>query len=170
VLNNDGTLNRSKLGDLIFHDENQRKLLNIITHPYIQRAMIWQILKHFLKGEQFVVVVSPLLYESNRFLRYMKKIIVVSCSKEQQLMRLMNRDNLTESDALTRIQSQMPLEEKCKRSDYVIDNTDEMEFTRQQTFNLYFNMKRISRLCGLHRWLMVVTIVIGFIALKFIVL
>jgi dephospho-CoA kinase len=50
VLNNDGTLNRSKLGDLIFHDENQRKLLNIITHPYIQRAMIWQILKHFLKG------------------------------------------------------------------------------------------------------------------------
>jgi dephospho-CoA kinase len=100
----------------------------------------------------------------------MKKIIVVSCSKEQQLMRLMNRDNLTESDALTRIQSQMPLEEKCKRSDYVIDNTDEMEFTRQQTFNLYFNMKRISRLCGLHRWLMVVTIVIGFIALKFIVL
>ncbi len=79
-------------------------------------------------------------------------------NQEQQLARLMERDSITKEDALKRISSQMPLSDKCKMSDFVIDNTTDRRFTEQQTYSLYHNMRRISFICGLYRWLTVITV------------
>ena len=96
VLQEDKTLDRKRLAEIIFNDEEKRRTLNRITHPYIQKKMMFQLLKYFLKGvvrlkqsftdvtelhfqgERMVVLVSPLLFETNRFLSIMKRIITVN--------------------------------------------------------------------------------------------
>jgi dephospho-CoA kinase len=81
--------------------------------------------------ETFVVLDIPLLFES-KLESLVDKIIVVSVTKELQLERLIKRNQLTEEEALSRIRSQMPLEEKVSRADNVIDNSGTLEETKQQ--------------------------------------
>ncbi|KAL3194337.1 hypothetical protein MRX96_016460 [Rhipicephalus microplus] len=88
--------------------------------------------KLFLRGRQFVVVDVPLLYETKTMLRFMHKVIVVKCSSAQQIERLMLRNGFTEEEARKRIDSQLPLEQKCGLADYVIDNTGDAEALRAQ--------------------------------------
>ena len=98
ILLEDGHIDRKKLGQIVFQDEGKRRVLNRCTHPFIQRAMIWQVLKYFLQGslpfsistmiraltscmhagKSFIVLVSPLLFESGRYLSVLKRIIVVN--------------------------------------------------------------------------------------------
>ena len=77
---------------------------------------------------------------------------------DKQLERLMKRDSLTKDEAMLRISAQMPLKEKCRRADYVIDNSSSVRFTEQQTFTLYHNIRRTSVFCGLYKWLIVFTV------------
>ncbi|KAL1435851.1 hypothetical protein MTO96_010624 [Rhipicephalus appendiculatus] len=119
----DGQLNRPALGRIVFNDHDKRRKLNHITHPEIHKEMAFQIFKLFLRGRQFVVVDVPLLYETKTMLRFMHKVIVVKCSPAQQVERLMLRNGFTEEEARKRIDSQLPLEQKCGLADYVIDNT-----------------------------------------------
>ena len=77
---------------------------------------------------------------------------------EQQLQRLMQRDGLSSEEAQQRIGAQMPLAEKCRKANFVIDNSRELRFTHQQTFTLYHTMKRMSSWCGLYRWVLVAVI------------
>lgn len=81
--------------------------------------------------EAFVVLDIPLLFES-KLESLVDKIIVVSVTKELQLERLMKRNQLTEEEAVSRIRSQMPLEEKTARADQVIDNSGTLEETERQ--------------------------------------
>lgn len=78
VFHDDGTLDRTKLGDLIFNDVEKRKKLNAITHPHIYREMYWQTLKYFLQGHAFIVMDLPLLFETGHMLNYLHKVIVVT--------------------------------------------------------------------------------------------
>lgn len=78
----------------------------------------------------------------------------------------MQRDTLSREEALQRINAQMPLADKCRRADFVIDNSKEIRFTQQQVFTLYHTMKRLSAWCGLYRWL--ITVMIGFFIYKLI--
>lgn len=100
ILYSDRTINREKLGSLIFNDNKKRHTLNRCTHPYIGRAVLWELAKHFIKGramivlintlicwydnvvlhigKPYVVYVSPLLFETKYALRYLRQIIVVS--------------------------------------------------------------------------------------------
>lgn len=136
VFNDDGTLNREQLGNIIFADVDKRKLLNKITHPKIYQEMFWRCLKLMFSGHHYVVLDLPLLFESNYMTKFLSKIIVVSCLPEQQLTWLMNRNGLSSEDAQVRIAAQMPLPEKRRRAQFVIENTESAGETREQVIKI----------------------------------
>ncbi|ODM98179.1 Dephospho-CoA kinase domain-containing protein [Orchesella cincta] len=137
VFQADGNLNRELLGKIIFNDANKRRQLNSITHPEIFREMCWEILYYFGKGYKFVIMDSPLLFESGTWVNYLKCTIVVSCEENLQLQRLMQRNQLSETDAVARIKAQMPLSEKISKADYVIENSGTLEDTKRQVTEIY---------------------------------
>lgn len=137
VLTETGELNRERLADVVFSDEEKRRLLNSITHPEIHKAIAWKVVGCFLRGCQFAVLDIPLLFESKRMLRYLKFTVVVSCDEEQQVKRIMGRNDFTEEQVLARIRAQLPLAEKVKMADFVIDNSGSLEETEVQVTELY---------------------------------
>jgi dephospho-CoA kinase len=133
ILTVDGTLDRKRLGALIFADESQRQRLNHILHPFII-ARQDEILNAWEAEDPdgIGIVDAALMIESSGYKRF-DKLIVVHCRPEVQLERLMLRDKLSRDEALRRINSQMPQEEKQKFADYLIDTSDGYESTRAQT-------------------------------------
>lgn len=145
VLRDDGTLDRPKLGAIIFPDPNKRELLNSILHPYImarQDALLREWEKDDPSG--IGVVDAALMIESGGYKRF-DKLIVVHCRPEVQLKRLIERDGLSESQARQRIAAQMPQEEKCKFADYLIDTSEGFEATRARTEEVFQELQELSR-------------------------
>ncbi len=131
ILMEDGTIDRIKLGSIIFPDEEKRNVLNSIVHPAVREKML-QKKEHYLAvGHNLVVLDIPLLFESK--LTYMvDKVIVVYVNEQTQLDRLMVRNGFTKEEAQARIASQLPLVEKRKCADAVIDNNGTIEETEKQ--------------------------------------
>ncbi|CAH8716042.1 dephospho-CoA kinase [Paenibacillus thiaminolyticus] len=128
----DGSLDRKRLGNVVFSDAAKRKALEEITHPAIRQEMMTQMRRLEEEHPQSLVVVDvPLLYESGLTDRF-EEIVVVYVPRAIQLERLMRRDGLTEAEASERLLSQWDIEKKRERADYVIDNSKGMEETRQQ--------------------------------------
>ena len=132
VFDVDGRLNREKLGKIVFSDARKRKLLNTVTHPEIYKSIAWKCLLSLWNRRRFVILDLPLLYESGTMVRFLDAVIVSKCSPDQQLDRLMARNGFNEEEALTRIASQMDLEEKCRRANYIIDNSGSIHETEIQ--------------------------------------
>ncbi|MFV8830470.1 dephospho-CoA kinase [Alkalihalobacterium sp. APHAB7] len=131
VLNEEGTIARKRLGEIIFNDEKERKKLNSIVHPAIRKRMIETKDRLFGEGHSVVVYDLPLLFESD--LRHMvDKVLLVYVEEQIQLERLMARDQSSKEEALSRIQSQMPLKDKTKLADEVINNNGSIEGTEEQ--------------------------------------
>lgn len=135
VLLPNGELNRQQLGAIIFSDEEKRKKLNAIVHPEVRKEMLKQRDEGVSNQETFVVLDIPLLFES-KLEGLVDRIIVVYTTPDLQLSRLMNRNDLSEEEALKRIHSQQPLEEKCQKADRVIENTKDLAFIRKQLENI----------------------------------
>ncbi|MGN7374020.1 dephospho-CoA kinase [Bacillus halotolerans] len=131
ILLENGDIDRRKLGALVFTNEQKRLALNSIVHPAVREEMLKRRNESIANQETFVVLDIPLLFES-KLESLVDKIIVVSVTKELQLERLTKRNQLTEEEALSRIRSQIPLEEKVSRADNVIDNSGTLEETKQQ--------------------------------------
>lgn len=131
VITEKGEMDRAKVGSIIFRDESKRKVLNEIMHPAIRAEMLRQREEHFANGAKTVIMDIPLLFES-KLQHYVEKILVVTVSEEIQLQRLMERNNLSEEEAHARISSQLPLSEKEKGADAVINNNGTIEETREQ--------------------------------------
>ncbi|MUL35684.1 dephospho-CoA kinase [Gloeocapsopsis dulcis] len=123
----DGTLNRKKLGDIIFNNAEERVWLEQQIHPYVRDRFAEAIQKPYPK----IVCVIPLLFEAG-ITDLVTEIWVVICSPQQQLERLMQRNQLTREQALARINSQMSLAEKASRADVVLDNSSTPEALLQQ--------------------------------------
>jgi dephospho-CoA kinase len=137
ILQPDGTLDRARLGAQVFADENKRLLLNSILHPFIiaaqdERLRRWE----EEDGRGLAVVDAALMIESGGYSRF-DKLIVVHCRPEIQLERLMARNAITREEALKRINSQMPQEEKMRYADFLIDTSNGFEDTRRQTAEVY---------------------------------
>ncbi|XP_060607536.1 dephospho-CoA kinase domain-containing protein-like [Ruditapes philippinarum] len=145
VFHENGQLNREKLGQIIFADSSKRTALNRITHPEIQKTMMWKLFMLFIKGHQFAVLDTPLLFESNKMVPYMAFTIVVSCKPEQQLERLKARNQLSENEALQRINSQMSLDEKCRLATFVIDNSGDLDQTKKQVLEIHKKLRSSRR-------------------------
>lgn len=125
-LNEDQTINRKKLGKLVFNDPTKMKILNEITHPRIFQEMESQIAQYKSEGYSLIIVDAPVLFESHSE-KYYDKTLVISLPQDLQIKRLMARNNLTKEEALSRINSQMSLKEKEARATYVIENTGSVE-------------------------------------------
>ncbi|MCM3131614.1 dephospho-CoA kinase [Paenibacillus polysaccharolyticus] len=132
ILNEDGTLNRKKLGSIVFQHPEERKALEAITHPAIRKEMRERTAAYELKHpDKLVVSDIPLLYESGLEEGF-SEVMVVYVPRAVQLERLMNRDQMTQADAEARIAAQMDIERKKERADIVIDNSGSWAQTEKQ--------------------------------------
>jgi dephospho-CoA kinase len=136
VIAADGTLDRQALGDRIFEDPEARKRLNAITHPRIAREMRRRTEEAGERGEPWVVYDAALLVE-NELEDAFDCLIVVTAEPETQIDRLQQRDGMTRQEAQSRLDAQLPLEEKVEVADYLIDNDGALEETRSQVDRLF---------------------------------
>jgi dephospho-CoA kinase len=137
ILLDDGTLDRARLGAIVFADGQKRQLLNSILHPFIIERQDEQLRQWELQDPSGVCVVdAALMIESGGYKRF-DKLIVVHCRPEIQLERLMARNSLTHEEAARRINAQMPQEEKKRYADYLIDTSEGFEDTRRRTESVY---------------------------------
>ena len=137
ILQEDGQLNRERLGEIIFSDADARRELNALMHPAIGQLAVetLQRLKN-LPGVPLVVYEAPLLFEAGAEGR-VDKVLVVKLDPQVQLKRLMQRDGFDEAAARKRIAAQMSQEEKMARADYVIDNSGTVEEALLQVEKLW---------------------------------
>jgi dephospho-CoA kinase len=135
ILQENGEIDRAKLGAIVFYNEQERKKLNAIVHPAVRRRMLAEKEAYVQKGAKTIVLDIPLLFESE-LTHLIDKIIVVYVDDDIQLERLMKRNGFSEEEALARIRSQMPLHEKVKKADAVINNNGTIEETKQQLLQI----------------------------------
>ena len=141
VLGPDGSLDRKRLGSIVFADGEKRELLNSIVHPLVFAEQ-----DHWLAEQQntdpdgIAVIDAALMIESGGFKRF-DQLIVVWCDADVQLRRLMARDGISEAEAEKRIAAQMPQSEKKKFADHLINTTYGFEDTRRQTEEVFRKLK-----------------------------
>ncbi len=121
VLSRDGSLDRKKLGAIVFADGTKRMALNAITHPLIAEAGAERTREFASRGEPLTCYEAALLLE-NGLEHAFRPLIVVAAPEEAQVARTMARDGLDRADAIARVRAQMPLADKIARADVVITN------------------------------------------------
>ncbi|WP_019154805.1 dephospho-CoA kinase [Robertmurraya massiliosenegalensis] len=131
VLLENKEIDRAKLGNVVFHDEEKRMKLNSIVHPDVRRRMNEKREQAIKNGEKLIVLDIPLLFES-KLTHMVEKTLLVYVDEQTQLKRLMARNHFTEEEALARVHSQMPLKDKIELSDAMIDNNGTIEETKRQ--------------------------------------
>lgn len=118
----DGLVNRSQLGRLVFNNKEAKTMLEQIVHPYVRKEMANSIENAEREGEKIIILDLPLLFETS-WTSYVDEIWVVYVPLEVQVERLMKRNNYTEEEARQRISSQLSMEYKAEKADKVIDNS-----------------------------------------------
>ena len=131
ILNTDGTLNRTELGTRMFSEEEIRSKVNDILQPLIRQEIISRMQAYKDQGKTLIVLDVPLLFEMH-YENLCDDIIVVAVSVETQIARMEKRNGYTRQEALERIQSQMPLEEKVKRATIVWSNEGTLQELEQK--------------------------------------
>ncbi|KAF8326898.1 dephospho-CoA kinase [Amanita rubescens] len=121
-----GRIDRKKVGEIVFENEEKRRVLNGIVHPEVRWEMLKEVFWCWWRGESWVVLDVPLLVESGIW-RWVGEVVVVYCPAEVQLERLMKRDGSSEEGARARIGAQMGIEEKVKYANVVLDNSGSVE-------------------------------------------
>ena len=144
VLNNNGTLNRKKLSDIVFKDMEKRKKLESFTHPRIHQEFIRELNDITAKDSNAIIqVVIPLLIEHN--LQYLfHKLVVVYIPYEKQVERLMSRDGISRDQAENILKAQLPIDEKVGYADFVINNEGSLEQTKAQVEELWEKLQSIQ--------------------------
>jgi dephospho-CoA kinase len=132
VLRDDQSLDRTRLGAIVFADPVRRRALEAITHPAIQARREVRLAELAARGfDGLVIQDTPLLIEVGGAAQ-VDRVVVVYVTPAVQLARLMAREGLPEAEARRRIESQMPLADKVRRAHYVIDNSDHPDETAAQ--------------------------------------
>ena len=132
VLNTDQSVDRKKLGSIVFQDPDKRRKLESFTHPRIHEQFVRQVHEIAEKSPGSIIQVSiPLMIEQNLQSMF-HKLVVVYVSEEQQIERLISRDRMSEADARAILNAQLSIEEKVGYADYVIQNGGSIEDTKKQ--------------------------------------
>ncbi len=148
LLRDDWTVDRNRLGRIVFADPIKRKKLERMVHPRILKEYEERLRTIIKKNRQAVVIADvPLLMETD-MRHWFEKVIVVYIPPESQIMRLVQRNGLSRQAARDRLNSQMPIEEKVRRADFVIDNRGSLEETRRQVRRVYQTLKLLERRKG----------------------
>lgn len=137
ILNKQEELNRRVLGEIVFNNEEKLKKLNQIVHPAINSLAISLFEKERIDGKGKIVYDCPLLIEE-KLLHLVDKVWLIYIDEEAQLKRLMERDNFTKEQAMKRINNQMPLKEKIKYADVLIDNSGSIDDLENELRNHWF--------------------------------
>ncbi|HEV7645842.1 MAG TPA: dephospho-CoA kinase [Pyrinomonadaceae bacterium] len=144
VFQENGELDRKKMGAIVFADEEKRQMLNSIVHPLvIEEQNKWLAEKEAEDPDGVAVIDAALMIESGGSKRF-DKLVVVWCRPEVQVERLIKRNFLSREEAQRRIATQMPQEEKKKYADYLIDTSESFEPSREQTESLFKQLKSLS--------------------------
>jgi len=141
VLQPDGTLDRPKLGSIVFADTQKLLLLNSIIHPLVfesQNAWLSEVESN--DPDAIAIVDAALMIESGGYKRF-EKLIVVWCEAELQLQRLMAREGIDIEVAEARIAAQLPQDEKKRYADLLIDTSNGYDDTRRQTTEIFRQLK-----------------------------
>lgn len=144
ILLPDGQLDRKALGARVFSDDAARQTLNGIVHPAVQQLQRERVAQLEQQPGRVIVLDVPLLYEIGMD-AWMHKVVVVWVPREVQITRLMQRNGLTRREAEARVKSQMSLDEKRRRADYVIDNSGSLQSTRAQTERVWQELAECAR-------------------------
>jgi dephospho-CoA kinase len=142
ILKDDGYLNRAYISNLVFNDKLSMNKLNAIMDPLVKEEVFNQVQDLHSQGHYLVGVDYPLLFESGVNNLYYP-IIVISCSPELQLKRLMARNNFTKEQALVRIDSQMSLQDKMAKSDFVIHNNNGLSELSSDIHSIVNKLKQL---------------------------
>jgi dephospho-CoA kinase len=133
-LDEEGRVDRKKLGALIFSDETARRRLEALLHPKIREEIERQSEAQDALGGPYIVDI-PLFYETANY--PIDKVIVVYAPREIQKKRLMEREGLGEEEAEARLNAQMDIEEKRKRATWVIDNSGNLKQLQRETERIF---------------------------------
>lgn len=140
----DGSLDRKKMGTLVFNDPSARKRLEAITHPAIQTLAQRRFELAIQSGETNIIYDCPLFFEAGLSRYGYHSVILISCAREISIQRVMERDGLGRGEAEARYDSQFPIEEKEKRADLVIQNQGTLLELRQNLLNALKNSGPIT--------------------------
>lgn len=146
ILFPDGSLNRKKLAEIVFHDKDVLTLLNSIVHPLVLERIVTILDNLKRRAEEdgatkIVVLDAPLLLEVGAE-KLVDEVWVVSVDLESQVRRLMRREGFTREQAFSRINAQMPLAEKKRYADEIIDNNGTLEETEKRVKELWLGLRR----------------------------
>jgi len=144
ILQPDGAIDRRRLAAEVFGQPDRLALLNRLVHPHVfarEERLVEQYKSLDPRG--IVVVEAAIMIEAGSYQRC-DKLIVAVCGEEQQIERAMKRDATTREEVLARLRIQMPLSEKRKFADYVIDTSGDKEQTRHQVRNVYEALRSLN--------------------------
>lgn len=123
-IKSDQTINRPKLGRLVFNDQAALAKLNRLTHPLIFDKTVQKIKEYQEQGQDLIILDAPVYFESGLDKKNVADgVLVITLPKKLQLKRLRERNHFTEQEAEERIRSQLPLKQKVQKADFVIENT-----------------------------------------------
>jgi dephospho-CoA kinase len=144
-LNADGRIDRRRLGAIVFSNPARLAQLNALVHPHV-RARAQALAEGYFRDhpDGIVVTEAAILIETGSFRNYARLIVAV-CRPEQQIERAMARDGLSRQEVLDRLKRQIPLEEKVKYADYIVDTSGPKEQTRERTRVVYQSLRESIR-------------------------
>lgn len=145
ILNPDQTLNRGKLGAMVFSDDRKKKTLEGILHPkvFAEETKRFEILKN--KNPAAILIVdAPMLIESGNHEK-MDRVVVVASDEKTQIERLAGKNRWSREEISRRIAKQMPLKEKIEKADYIINNNGALEHLRSQVKDIFQKLESIAK-------------------------
>jgi dephospho-CoA kinase len=165
ILNPDETIDRKKLGALVFNNPAELKALNRIVHPRVIRQLVINVIKAWLSRKEVVVLDIPLFFEGHLPKRYFHDVVVVAVDHGVQIERLISRSHVSLEDAEKRIAAQMPIEQKCRLGTVVVRNDGKQEEIERQLDDLVRKWKRGAMLTFLPDPLLIVIVAVAIVVL-----
>jgi dephospho-CoA kinase len=145
ILLPDGTLDRPKLGSLVFLHPEQRAVLNQVIEPYLLEGIRARLQEY--AGKVPLVGLDAALLVEKGLHREFRPLVVVAASPEVQVQRLMRRDRFSEPEARARLSAQLPLEEKVRLADYVIQNDGTQDELNQRAIHVLSQLRNQVVVC-----------------------
>ena len=142
ILGKDTRINRKALGQIIFSDISQRRKLERIIHPAVKKEIKEKLRRFRKKGFKWAVMDIPLLFEA-KMQQAADKVVVVLRNRDLQIKTLRKMKKLSLKEAKERINSQLPLSEKTKSADFVIDNNGEIQNTKKQVEKIFWSLQNV---------------------------
>lgn len=148
ILREDLTIDRKELADLVFNNPEQLVKLNSVVHPEIMRLIEEKLEEIKEKDPQAMVVIDAALLVETGMYKSCDKLVVVFAREETQIKRLMARDGVSKDEAQRRVNSQLPLKEKVKLADFVIENEGALRETREEVEKVFKALSSLKSIQG----------------------